>query len=87
MSDTTPPPLPDPTLQALADQVSDLASEIGLLRESITTAAEWDNQARMDRQRVLDSTLAAVRRWLRVLVGAVIVLALLVLWLLLRLGL
>jgi hypothetical protein len=86
MSDTISPLLPDPAIQALADQVSDLAAEIHMLRESITTAAEWDNQARMDRQRVLDRTLAEVRRWLRLLVGVLAVLAVLAIWLLVHAG-
>jgi hypothetical protein len=80
-----------PALSVVADQVMELAAEVGLLRESITTAAEWDNQARQDRQQVLDSTLATVRRWLRILVrvtlvmiGVNLVLLFLLLWLVLR---
>jgi len=82
-----------PTRQALSDQLMDIATEVGMLRESMTTAAEWDLQARLDRQQLLDSTLATVRRGQRVLVGvnlllvgANFVLIGLVVWLLSRIG-
>jgi hypothetical protein len=58
-----------PTRQALSEQLMDIAAEVAMLRESITTAAEWDLQARLDRQQLLDRTLATVRRGQRVLVG------------------
>jgi hypothetical protein len=51
----------DATLRALAEQVHDLATEIGRMRESLVTAAEWDSQMRTDRQQALDQTLATVR--------------------------
>jgi hypothetical protein len=47
----------------------DLAAEVAMLRESITTAAEWDLDARQDRQQILDATLAAVRRGQRLLIA------------------
>lgn len=82
-----------PAISAMADQILELASEVGMLRESITTAAEWDNQARQDRQHVLDTTLSTVRRWLRILVRVTLVLIsvnlvllFLLLWLVLRAG-
>ena len=85
---------PEPTRQALSEQLMDIATEVAMLRESITTAAEWDLQARLDRQQLLDRTLGTVRRGQRVLVWANLVLigtnlALigLVLWLLVRVGL
>lgn len=59
----------EPTRQALSDQLMEVAAEVAMLRESITTAAEWDLQARLDRQGVLDSTLATVRRSQRILMG------------------
>ena len=57
----------EPTRQALSDQLTDLATEVAMLRESITTAAEWDLQARLDRQQLLDSTLITVRQGQRIL--------------------
>ena len=84
---------PEPTRQALSEQLIDIASEVAMLRESITTAAEWDLQARLDRQHLLDSTLATVRRGQRILVvvnlaliGTNLALVGLVLWLLARVG-
>ncbi len=71
---------------ALADRVAALATEIVTLRESIVTAAEWDAEARRVRQLALDTTLATVRTWLRVLVGVHVALLAVVLWLLVRLG-
>lgn len=62
----------------LADQVGELAAEIAALRESIVTAAEWDAEARRVRQVALDTTLADVQRWLRVLIGVIVVLVLLI---------
>ena len=59
----------EPTRRALSDQLMEVAAEVAMLRESITTAAEWDLQARLDRQLLLDGTLATVRRGQRVLVG------------------
>jgi hypothetical protein len=71
----------------------DIATEVAMLRESITTAAEWDLQARTDRQQILDRTLATVRRGQRVLVavnlGLVatnLVLITVVLWVFLHVG-
>jgi hypothetical protein len=82
-----------PTRQALSEQLMDIAAEVAMLRESITTAAEWDLQARLDRQQLLDRTLATVRRGQRVLVevnlllvGANVVLIGLVVWLLSHVG-
>jgi hypothetical protein len=75
------------TLAVLRAHVDDLAAEVATLRESIVTAAEWDAEARRARQLALDSTLATVRRWLRVLVAEAIVLLLLALWLAIRVGL
>jgi hypothetical protein len=84
---------PEPTRQALSEQLMDIASEVAMLRESITTAAEWDLQARLDRQHLLDSTLATVRQGQRILVvvnlvliGTNLALIGLVLWLLARVG-
>jgi len=84
---------PEPTRQVLSEQLMDIASEVAMLRESITTAAEWDLQARLDRQHLLDSTLATVRRGQRILVvvnlalvGTNLALIGLVLWLLARVG-
>ena len=78
----------DAALRALADQVLELAGEIGMLRESMTTAAEWDSQIRTDRQHVLDRTLRTVRTRLRLLttIGAMLLvtnllLVVLVVWL------
>jgi hypothetical protein len=68
----------------LADQLNELIIEITILRESIVTAAEWDNQARQDRQKLLDTTLMSVQGWLRILVGAQVGLIVLVIWLFLR---
>jgi hypothetical protein len=71
----------------------DIASEVAMLRESITTAAEWDLQARTDRQQVLDRTLTTVRRGQRrlvivnlVLVGTNVALIAVVLWTFLHVG-
>jgi hypothetical protein len=90
---TPSPDRSEPTRQDLADQLMELAAEVGMLRESITTAAEWDLQARTDRQQVLDTTLAAVRRGqcivigvCFVLVGTNLLLVALTLWLLSRTG-
>ena len=58
-----------PTRQVLLDQLMDIAAEVAMLRESMTTAAEWDLQARLDRQRLLDQTLVTVRRGQRILVA------------------
>ena len=66
MSDTA---RTEPTRQDLADQLMDLAAEVAMLRESITTAAEWDLDARQDRQQILDATMAAVRRGQRLLIA------------------
>lgn len=83
----------EPTRQALSEQLMDIATEVAMLRESITTAAEWDLQARTDRQQILDRTLATVRRGQRVLVavnlGLVatnLVLITVVLWVFLHVG-
>jgi hypothetical protein len=82
-----------PTRQELSEQLMDIATEVSMLRESITTAAEWDLQARTDRQQVLDQTLATVRRGQRALVtvnliltGTNLALLALVVWLLARVG-
>jgi hypothetical protein len=82
-----------PTRQELSEQLIEIATEVAMLRESITTAAEWDLQARTDRQQVLDRTLATVRRGQRALVivnliltGTNLALVALVLWLLARVG-
>ena len=82
-----------PTRRALSEQLMEVAVEVAMLRESITTAAEWDLQARLDRQHMLDSTLATVRRGQRALVGvnllligANLTLIGLVVWLLSRIG-
>lgn len=83
----------EPTRRDLADQLMDLAAEVAMLRESITTAAEWDMQARMDRQQMLDGTLATVRQGQRIVIGVNLllvatnlILVALVLWLLSRAG-
>jgi hypothetical protein len=68
-----------PTLTTLADQLMNLAAEHAMLRESIVTAAEWDNQARQMRQGELDATLHSIRRWTQLLIGMVVVLIVLVL--------
>lgn len=86
MSDDAHLPASPLTLGALADQLNELTIEMTVLRESIVTAAEWDNQARINRQQVLDATLANVRLWLRILVGVTIVLIGAIIWLLLRVG-
>ena len=65
----------DATLRALADQVLELTTEIGMLRESMITAAEWDSEMRTDRQQALDQTLAILRTRLGML--TIITLALL----------
>lgn len=62
----------------LAEQVGYLSSEIAALRESIVTAAEWDAEARRVRQVALDTTLADVQRWLRILIGVIAVLLVLI---------
>ena len=84
MSETTRPPSQDPALRALADQINELTVEVTILRESIVTGAELDLQTRLDRQRLLDRTLAELRAWMRVLVGVNLVLTALVIWLVLR---
>jgi len=73
-------------LTTLADQINELTVEIAMLRESIVTAAEWDNESRQARQQVLDAALAAARIWLRVLIGVNMLLVVLVIWLLARAG-
>jgi hypothetical protein len=75
---------PDPVITQLASQVMELATEIAVLRESIVTAAEWDNQARQDRQQLLDTTLASLRRDMHILVGVNLVLVGLLIWLLIQ---
>ena len=62
MSDTSHRSPPTPTL---ADQINELIVEVTILRESIVTAAEWDNTARMERQKLLDTALTSTRTWLR----------------------
>jgi len=84
VSDAKYSPTPQPTLTMLVDQLNELIIEITILRESIVTAAEWDNQARQDRQKLLDTTLMSVQGWLRILVGAQVGLIVLVIWLFLR---
>jgi hypothetical protein len=83
----------EPTRRDLADQLMDLVAEVAMMRESITTAAEWDTQARADRQQVLDNTLAMVRKGQRIVIGVNLVLVAtnlilvaLVLWLLSHAG-
>ena len=83
-----------PTRQAISEQLMDIVAEVAMLRESMTTAAEWDLQARLDRQQLLDRTLGTVRRGQRALVainlalvGTNLALIGLVLWLLMRVGL
>ena len=75
---------PEPLIRQLADQVMELATEIAVLRESIVTAAEWDNQARQDRQQLLDTTLASLRRDMHILVGVNLILVGLLIWLLIQ---
>jgi hypothetical protein len=70
----------------LADQINELTVEVTILRESIVTGAELDLQTRLDRQRLLDRTLAEVRTWMHILVGVNLVLVMLLLWLILRAG-
>jgi hypothetical protein len=70
----------------LDERVAALASEVAALRESIVTAAEWDAESRRVRQVALDTTLADVRRWLRIMVIVVGVLILLVIALIIRMG-
>jgi hypothetical protein len=77
MSDDAQPT--EPTIATLADQLIDLAAEHAMLRESIVTAADWDNQARQTRQGQLDATLYSVRRWTQMLIGMVVVLIVVVL--------
>jgi hypothetical protein len=84
MSETTHPSSQDLALRGLADQINELTVEVTILRESIVTGAELDLQARLDRQRLLDQTLAEVRTWARVLVVVNLVLVVLVLWLAVR---
>jgi hypothetical protein len=84
VSETTHPPSPEPALRALADQINELIVEITILRESIVTGAELDLQTRLDRQRLLDRTLAEARLWMRILVGVNLVLVVLILWLVMR---
>jgi hypothetical protein len=84
VSETSHPPSHEPALRALTDQINELTIEVTILRESIVTGAELDLQSRLDRQRLLDRTLAEVRTWMRVLVGVNLVLIVLVLWLVLR---
>ena len=74
----------DQVLRQLADQVIELATEVAVLRESIVTAAEWDNQARQNRQQLLDTTLASLRRDMRILVGVNLVLVGLMVWTLIQ---
>ena len=71
-------------LRALTDQINELTVEVTILRESIVTGAELDLQSRLDRQRLLDRTLAEVRTWMRVLVGVNLLLVVLVFWLVVR---
>lgn len=86
MSEREAPPELHAVLTRLGDQINELATELAMLRESIVTAAEWDNQARQARQKTLDITLASVRTWQRILVGVNVLLMGIVIWLLLRLG-
>jgi uncharacterized membrane protein YdfJ with MMPL/SSD domain len=79
MSEATQPTKPAPTLATLANQLMDLTAEHAMLRESIVTAAEWDNQARQRRQGELDTTLRVVRHWTQILIGMVAVLIVVVL--------
>ena len=67
MSIPTEPTGADATLRALTEQVHELVTEIGMIRESMVTAAEWDSQMRTDRQQALDQTLATVRIRLSIL--------------------
>lgn len=82
-----------PTRRELSEQLIEITTELSMLRESITTAAEWDLQARTDRQQVLDRTLATVRRGQRALIivnliltGSNLALLVLVAWLLMHVG-
>jgi hypothetical protein len=86
MSETTHSSSYDTALRALADQVNELTVEVTILRESIVTGAELDLQTRLDRQRLLDRTLAEVRTWMRMLVGVNLALVVLVIWLVVRGG-
>lgn len=74
----------DVTLRALTLQVHELVTEIGGIRESMVTAAEWDNQMRTDRQQTLDQTLATIRTRLGILTIITLILLgsqlLIVLW-------
>jgi hypothetical protein len=79
MSDHRQPTASMPTLATLADQLMNLAAEHAMLRESIVTAAEWDNLARQMRQGELDATLHSMRRWTQLLIGMVVVLIVVVL--------
>jgi hypothetical protein len=82
MSDEPLEPPPVLTLEAVADRMTILVTEVATLRESIVTAAEWDAEARQTRQSALDATLMFVRIWLQVLVGVHGLLIILVIWLL-----
>ncbi|HET9224622.1 MAG TPA: hypothetical protein VFO07_19065 [Roseiflexaceae bacterium] len=84
MSETAHPSSNELVLRTLTDQINELTVEVTILRESIVTGAELDLQSRLDRQRLLDQTLAEVRTWMRALVGVNLLLAMLVLWLVLR---
>jgi hypothetical protein len=78
MSDAAQAPKAEPTLGTIVDYLLDLTTEQSMLRESIVTTAEWDNQARQVRQGVLDETLRSVRRWTQILAGIVILLVVVV---------
>ena len=84
MSEPIHPSSNELALRALTDQINELTVEVTILRESIVTGAELDLQSRLDRQRLLDRTLAEVRTWMRVLVGVNLLLTMLVLWLVRR---
>jgi hypothetical protein len=71
----------------LADQINELTIEMTILRESIVTAAEWDNQMRQDRQQALDAALDAARTWMRILIGVNALLVCAMVVLLVRTGL
>jgi hypothetical protein len=78
MSNETYERQPEQPTAALAEQIMELAAEQAMLRESIVTAAEWDNQSRQVRQGLLDETLHSVRKWTEILVALVALLAILV---------
>jgi hypothetical protein len=86
VSETPHPSASAPSLAALADQINELIIEVTILRESIVTAAEWDNTARVERQKLLDTALTSTRTWLRVLIGVNTLVMVLVIWLLVRAG-